>query len=83
MMPGSAVTVADDNRSRRRACEAILDAAWQQGRLHYHGEPLEQARARHADGGTGGGPILLLDHADNCASGATQDTCTSCARRCS
>src|SRR6185503_5042226 len=41
----------------------------------YRGEPLAQAIARASKlGDENGGPILLLDHADNCASGATQDT---------
>lgn len=73
----SVVTVADDNREQaQRACEAILDVAWQQKEdFIYHGEPLEQALTRAMQmAEQGGGPILLLDHADNCASGATQDT---------
>ena len=73
----SVVTVADGDRQRaEQACNAILDVAWQ--RKHdfiYRGAPLEQAVARaKAMADEHGGPILLLDHADNCASGATQDT---------
>jgi microcystin degradation protein MlrC len=73
----SVVTVADGDRAKAQAaCEAILDVAWQQKEeFVYRGEPLQQAVARAkrmAD--ESGGPILLLDHADNCASGATQDT---------
>jgi len=73
----SAVTVADGNRSQAEAaCQAILDIAWRRKEdFIYRGEPLEQAIARAkqmAEGG--GGPVLLLDHADNCASGANQDT---------
>ena len=73
----SAVVVADgDQRAAQRACKSILDIAWAHKEAFiYRGEPLEQAitRAkRMAEGG--GGPVLLLDHADNCASGANQDT---------
>ena len=73
----SVVTVADgDHTHAQRACDAILDVAWAQKEdFVYRGEPLEQAiaRAKRMAEETGG-PILLLDHADNCASGATQDT---------
>jgi microcystin degradation protein MlrC len=73
----SVVTVANGDRARaQQACEAILDVAWAQKEdFVYRGEPLEQAiaRAKRMAEETGG-PILLLDHADNCASGATQDT---------
>jgi microcystin degradation protein MlrC len=73
----SVVTVADGDRQKAEsACRAILDIAWRQKEeFIYRGEPLEQAltkakvMAEHT-----GGPVLLLDHADNCASGATQDT---------
>ena len=73
----SVVTVADgDRRKAEESCRSILDIAWRhKEQFIYRGEPLEQALARArrlAD--ENGGPILLLDHADNCASGATQDT---------
>jgi microcystin degradation protein MlrC len=38
----------------------------------YRAEPLEQSIARAKE--MKEGPILLIDHADNCASGGTQDT---------
>jgi len=73
----SVVTVADgDKRQAEDACKTILDIAWRhKEQFIYRGEPLEQAiaRAKRAADETGG-PILLLDHADNCASGANQDT---------
>jgi len=73
----SVVTVADrDQRKAEQACKAILDIAWRdRDQFIYRGEPLQHAIAR-AKGlaAESGGPILLLDHADNCASGATQDT---------
>jgi microcystin degradation protein MlrC len=73
----SVVTVADgDKRKAEDSCNAILDIAWRhKEQFIYRGEPLEQAiaRAKRLAEQTGG-PILLLDHADNCASGANQDT---------
>lgn len=73
----SVVTVADgDKAAGSRACNAILDVAWAQKEdFIYRGQPLEQSIAQaKAMGEQSGGPILLLDHADNCASGSTQDT---------
>ena len=73
----SVVTVSDGNQAAARsACDAILDVAWAQKEdFIYRGRPLREAiaEARHL-GEQSGGPILLLDHADNCASGSTQDT---------
>jgi microcystin degradation protein MlrC len=75
----SAVVVADrDRAAAQAACDAILDAAWQRKEdFIYRGRPLEAAllEAKRL-GEQSGGPVLLLDHADNCASGATQDTMT-------
>jgi microcystin degradation protein MlrC len=73
----SAVVVADrDRAAARKACDAILDEAWRQRQdFIYRGRPLEQALAEAARiGEQSDGPVLLLDHADNCMSGATQDT---------
>jgi microcystin degradation protein MlrC len=73
----SAVVVADrDRAAAQAACDAILDAAWRRKEdFVYRGRPLEEAliEAKRL-GEQSGGPVLLLDHADNCASGATQDT---------
>ena len=72
----SAVVVADaDRAAAQAACDAILDAAWRQKEdFIYRGRPLEEALAEaRRIGEESGGPVLLLDHADNCASGATQD----------
>ncbi len=52
---------------------SLADAAWE--RRHefvYQAEPLAQSVARAKEFSEG--PILLIDHADNCASGGTQDT---------
>ena len=73
----SVVTVADAGRGAAvSACNAILDVAWAQKEdFIYRGQPLEQSIAQAKRmGEQSGGPILLLDHADNCASGSTQDT---------
>ena len=73
----SAVTVADDNKAAAtKACNAMLDVAWSQKEdFIYRGQPLEQSIAQAKSmGEQSGGPVLLLDHADNCASGSTQDT---------
>jgi microcystin degradation protein MlrC len=73
----SVVTVADGDRSlAEQHCQSILDVAWQRKEdFIYRGEPLAAALARAKTlGRETGGPILLLDHADNCASGATQDS---------
>ena len=73
----SVVTVADGSRAAAtNGCNAILDVAWSQKEdFIYRGQPLDQSimQAKRM-GEQSGGPILLLDHADNCASGSTQDT---------
>ena len=67
------VAVTDGDQDGARAiCDAILDRAWE----HRHGfvfrsEPAEAAIARAAK--LADGPVLLLDHCDNCGSGGTQD----------
>ncbi|MGH6718310.1 MAG: M81 family metallopeptidase [Alphaproteobacteria bacterium] len=72
----SVVAVADGDRARAQgARDAILDAAWRRrADFVYRSEPLEQSVA-HAKT-LRDGPILLIDHADNCASGGTQDAVT-------
>jgi microcystin degradation protein MlrC len=73
----SVVVVADgDHGAARAACDAILETAWKRKEdFIYRGRPLAEALAEARRlGEASGGPVLLLDHADNCASGATQDT---------
>jgi microcystin degradation protein MlrC len=73
----SVVVVANGDRAAARsACDAILDTAWRRKEdFIYRGRPLEEALAEaRRIGEQSDGPVLLLDHADNCASGATQDT---------
>ena len=70
----SVVTVADGDRTRAEtACEGLLDDAWTERReFVFDSKPLEEsvANARALTEG----PVILLDHADNSASGGTQDT---------
>jgi microcystin degradation protein MlrC len=72
----SAVVVTDgDAAAAQRLCDELLDMAWQEREAWvYRIEPLAEslARAREATGG----PVVLLDHYDNAASGGTQDTMT-------
>jgi microcystin degradation protein MlrC len=75
----SAVVVTDgDEALARRWCDELLDMAWQErAKFVYEIEPLEvsMARARSLAAGAQG-PVVLLDHSDNCASGGTMDTMT-------
>ena len=70
----SVVTVADGDRSRARTvCERLLDDAWAERReFVFDSKPLEETIASAKT--LTEGPIVLLDHADNTASGGTQDT---------
>ncbi|HEX5453310.1 MAG TPA: M81 family metallopeptidase [Stellaceae bacterium] len=75
----SAVVVTDGDRAlAERLRDELLDQAWADREAFvYRLEPLEQslARARQMAGSApGDGPIVLLDHYDNCASGGTMDT---------
>jgi len=70
----SVVAIADgDEAEADSACERLLDAAWREREeFVFDSEPLSETitRAKALDRG----PIILLDHADNAASGGTQDT---------
>lgn len=70
----SVVTIADGDPDRAEEIrDQLLDAAWEERmEFVFDDEPLEEsvARAAKLDDGT----IILLDHADNTASGGTQDT---------
>jgi microcystin degradation protein MlrC len=78
----SAVVVADaraDAQAQAAAqevCERMLAAAWERRAEYvFHPAPLERsvARARELGAGAQGGPVLLIDHCDNCGSGGAQD----------
>ena len=70
----SIVTVADgDVTAAEAACERLLEAAWQQKEEWiFQSEPLTDTIGRAKQ--LTEGPVILLDHADNSASGGTQDT---------
>lgn len=70
----SVAVVADGDLARAEAeRDRLLALAWKERQnFVYHAEPLDQSIARAA--ALPEGPVLLIDHADNCASGGTQDT---------
>ena len=74
----SAVVVTDNDPAlAKRWCNELLDMAWKdRAKWVYQVEPLEKslARARAIDPNTSPGPVVLLDHYDNAASGGTMDT---------
>lgn len=68
----SAVVVADDPELAREALDDLLAAVWAaRDAFVYRGRDLHAAVAQAK--GLNDGPIVLLDHADNCGSGGTQD----------
>jgi len=78
----SAVVVTDGDAERAaRWTEELLDLAWQaRAAFVYRPEPLVESLARaqalSAQQPAAAGPVVLLDHSDNCASGGTMDTMT-------
>jgi microcystin degradation protein MlrC len=78
----SAVVVTDGDPERaRRWCDELLEMAWgARAAFVYQPEPLSrslaQAQALRASLADDAGPVVLLDHSDNCASGGTMDTMT-------
>jgi microcystin degradation protein MlrC len=75
----SAVVVTDGDRGlAERLRDELLELAWRDREdFVYRIEPLPQSLARAKalpPPAAGEGPIVLLDHYDNCASGGTMDT---------
>ncbi len=72
----AAIVVTDGDRAKAgQVRDALLADAWRRREdFVYQHEPLEAAvaRARAIEDG----PVILLDHADNCGSGANQDVMT-------
>jgi len=69
----SVITIGDDFAQADAAAARIAKLAWEQRDIFLYKhrdlqETVAQAKATEADG-----PIVLLDHADNCGSGGTQD----------
>ncbi len=78
----SAVVVTDNDPAlARRFTDELLEMAWAaREKFVYKLEPLADSLARAKklaqDIEPGSGPVVLLDHSDNCASGGTMDTMT-------
>lgn len=74
----SAIVVTDNDPAlAQKLRDELLDMAWRDRKAFvYQPEPIEKslARARDLAAGAGAGPVILLDHYDNCASGGTMDT---------
>jgi microcystin degradation protein MlrC len=78
----SAVVVADagadgaGQAAAQEVCDRMLSIAWER-RAEYVFHPealaLSVARARSLGAGRQEGPVLLIDHCDNCGSGGAQD----------
>lgn len=76
---GLSVVIVTDGDAPRAAelRDELLDRAWsQRAAFVYEVEPLAQSmeRARRIAAEPGEGPVVLLDHYDNTASGGTMDT---------
>ncbi len=73
----SVVAVAESREIAAEVARDIGARLWERrAEFIYHEEPLRQsiAAARAAGEKGGEGPVLLLDHGDNCMSGGTCDT---------
>lgn len=74
----SVVAVMDGDRAgAERLRDELLECAWSDREAFvYHTEPLAESlsRARALAESPGEGPVVLLDHYDNTASGGTMDT---------
>ena len=70
----SVIAMTDGDEALAEAiCERIRKAAWERrDAFQMAFEPLGETIARA--GQARGGPVLLVDHADNCNSGGTQDS---------
>lgn len=70
-----AVVTDNDPALARRYRDELLDRAWgDRESFVYHIEPLAESLARAKS--ISEGPVILLDHYDNAASGGTMDTTT-------
>lgn len=73
----SVVAVADDAVTARQVCDDLAALLWERRKeFVYLEEPLATSisAAKAAAAKPGKGPVLLLDHGDNCMSGGTCDT---------
>jgi microcystin degradation protein MlrC len=74
----SAVVVTENDGAKAEAWrDELLNGAWAaREKFVYRIEPLDASLARAAGAAGSGGPVILLDHYDNAASGGTMDTMT-------
>ena len=78
----SAVVVTDNDPAQAKAwCDELLDMAWAQREAFVYqltplDDSLNRAQAIAAEKPAESGPVVMLDHSDNCASGGTMDTMT-------
>ncbi|MGH8850885.1 MAG: M81 family metallopeptidase [Casimicrobiaceae bacterium] len=79
----SAIVVADAKRggaaAAREVCDRMLGVAWERrAEYAFAAPPLAEsvAAARELGAGRAAGPVLLIDHCDNCGSGGAQDVMT-------
>jgi microcystin degradation protein MlrC len=73
---GASADVDAATAAAQEVCERMLAIAWERRAEYvFQAEPLREsvARARALGAGTRSGPVLLIDHCDNCGSGGTQD----------
>ena len=74
----SCVVITDDNPAQaQKVCADLLDFAWaEREKFVYEVESLDTSmnHAQRAADEPGDGPVILLDHYDNTASGGTMDT---------
>lgn len=82
----SVIVVGKDEATAQAACDDLARLIWQdRSSFNYHSEALSESVARAAAMAAGStlgqpecgnpeGPVLLLDHGDNCMSGGTCDT---------
>ncbi|MCB1645705.1 MAG: M81 family metallopeptidase [Pseudomonadales bacterium] len=74
----SVVVTTDDDLARAEAIrDELLEMAWKdREKFVYKLKPLQDSvtEAAHLALGSGDGPVILLDHYDNTASGGTMDT---------
>ncbi len=71
----SVVTVADTTELAQSVTDEIAARIWTRREdFIYHEEPLQDSIKAAAALPPGKGPVLLLDHGDNCMSGGTCDT---------
>jgi microcystin degradation protein MlrC len=76
----SAIVVADGRRggdtAAREVCDRMLAIAWERRAEYAFAAPAlaeSVAAARRLGEAAPGGPVLLIDHCDNCGSGGAQD----------